>query len=75
MLTALRGEMSRRALRDALGLRNDEHFRKAYLWPALEAGLVETIRPDRPTSRAQKHHPTENGRAVLAASQKRVSSS
>jgi ATP-dependent DNA helicase RecG len=75
LLAALRGEMSRRALRVALGLRNDEHFRKAYLLPALEAGLVEMTRPDRPTSREQKYRLTEKGRTVLAAARKRVFSS
>jgi hypothetical protein len=75
VLAALRGEMSRKELRDALGLRNDEHFRKAYLVPALEAGLVEMTRPDRPTSRAQKYRLTEKGRAVLAAARKREPSS
>ena len=29
----------------------DEHFRKAYLLPALQAGLIEMTIPDKPRSR------------------------
>jgi ATP-dependent DNA helicase RecG len=33
--------MSRQQLADALGMTHREHFRRAYLKPALDAGLVE----------------------------------
>jgi hypothetical protein len=67
LLGVLRGEMSRQALQEALGLRDDEHFRKAYLLPALDAGLVEMTIPDRPTSRLQQYRLTRRGRAMLSA--------
>jgi len=55
LLGALAGEMTRQQLQQALGLKNDEHFRKAYLLPALAAGLIEMTVPDKPQSRLQKY--------------------
>ena len=52
---ALVGEMTRQQLQAALGLKNDEHFRKAYLQPALDAGLIEMTVPDKPRSSRQKY--------------------
>jgi hypothetical protein len=49
-----------------LGLKDDEHFRKAYLLPALEAGLVEMAIPDKPRSSKQKYRLTDKGRQVMA---------
>ena len=37
LLKALSGEMTRQQLQVALQLKDDEHFRKAYLLPALRA--------------------------------------
>ena len=54
-VTALQGEMSRRELQDALGLKDPDHFREAYLQPALVAKLIEMTVPDRPRSRRQKY--------------------
>lgn len=65
LLRVLRGDMTRRELQDALGLRDDEHFRKAYLLPALAAGFVEMTIPDRPTSRAQRYRLTAKGREAV----------
>jgi len=50
LVATLSGEMTRRELQNALGLKNDEHFRKAYLLPALEAGVIEMTIPDKPNS-------------------------
>jgi hypothetical protein len=33
--------MTRQQLKAALGLKDDEHFRKAHLPPVLKAGLIE----------------------------------
>lgn len=62
---ALKGEMSRRVLQEALGLKDDEHFRKAYLLPALEQELIEYTIPEKPTSRLQKYRLTDKGRQML----------
>ncbi|NLW80383.1 MAG: Fic family protein [Desulfovibrionales bacterium] len=66
LLSVLAGEMTRQQLKEALGLKDDEHFRKAYLFPALEAGLVEMTIPDKPRSSKQKYRLTEKGRQVMA---------
>jgi hypothetical protein len=62
LLSALIGEMTRQQLMTALGLKDDEHFRKAYLLPALEAGLIEMTIPDKPRSSRQKYRLTDQGR-------------
>ncbi|AMV72354.1 hypothetical protein JCM30471_08610 [Desulfuromonas carbonis] len=66
LLSVLSGEMTRQQLKEALGLKDDEHFRKAYLFPALEAGLVEMTLPDKPRSSKQKYRLTDKGRQVVA---------
>ena len=66
LLSALGREMPRQQLKEALGLKDDEHFRKAYLLPALEAGLIEMTIPDKPRSSKQKYRLTDKGRLWLA---------
>jgi hypothetical protein len=63
--------MTGRQLQSALGLKDDEHFRRAYLLPALEAGLVEMTPPDKPRSSRQKYRLTVKGRALLTTIQKK----
>jgi hypothetical protein len=48
-----------------LGLKHEDHFRKAYLVPALKAGLIEMTIPDKPRSSKQKYRLTDMGRKVL----------
>jgi len=55
------GEMTRQQLQEALGMQDDEHFRKAYLQPALEAGLIEMTIPDKPRSSKQRYRLTPAG--------------
>ena len=66
LLPFVTGEMTRQQLKEALGLKDDEHFRKAYLLPALEAGLIEMTIPDKPRSSKQKYRLTDKGRQVMA---------
>ena len=61
--------MTRQDLRKALGLKNDEHFRKAYLLPALQAGLIEMTIPDKPRSRNQRYRLTPEGLEFLRQTQ------
>ncbi|WP_332882151.1 Fic family protein [Geothermobacter hydrogeniphilus] len=61
LISVLAGEMTRKQLKEAFGLRDDEHFRKAYLLPALEAGWVEMTIPDKPRSSKQKYRLTDKG--------------
>ena len=65
LLEALgQGEKSAAELMDDLGLRHAPTFRKNYLSPALEAGLVERTRPDAPRSPLQKYRLTITGRRI-----------
>ena len=64
LLQAIGGEMTRQELRSALGLKNDDYFRKAYLRPALQAGLIEMTIPDKPRSQHQRYRLTPKGREV-----------
>jgi len=66
LLPLLVGEMTRQLLREALRLRDDEHFRRAYLIPALEAGLIEMTIPAKPRSSRQKYRLTARGRQLMA---------
>ena len=40
---------------ECLNLKNDEHFRKRYLLPALEAGYLEMTVPQKPQSSKQMY--------------------
>lgn len=66
LLFNLAGEMSRQQLKEVLKLKDDEHFRKTYLLPALDAGLIEMTIPDKPRSSKQKYRLTDKGRQVMA---------
>ncbi|WP_219336654.1 Fic family protein [Alloscardovia macacae] len=56
-LIAMLGEdtLSASALMNRLGLSHKATFRKNYLHPALDQGLIERTIPDKPTSRNQKY--------------------
>lgn len=61
LLSRIKGEMSRQSIQDALGLANREHFRKSYLAPALEQGVIEMTLSDKPNSRCQRYRLTPLG--------------
>jgi len=65
LLSVLTREMTRQQLKEVLGLKDDEHFRKAYLLPALGAGFIEMTIPDKPRSSKQKYRLTDKGRQQL----------
>ena len=65
LLRAVRGDMSRPALQEAMHLKNAEHFRKAYLAPAIAAGWLEMTLPHAPTSTRQRYRLTAKGRKWL----------
>ena len=48
-------ELSTSELMRRLGLEHKTHFRRTYLGPALDKGLVERTIPDKPNSRLQKY--------------------
>jgi ATP-dependent DNA helicase RecG len=65
MLKVFDGDMSRRNLQDLLQLKDEEHFRTAYLQPALQDGLIEMTIPDKPKSSKQKYRLTNRGRSLI----------
>ena len=64
LILAYKQISSREDLQRLLSLRNDSHFRKAYLKPAIEKGYIEMTLPDKPNSRFQKYRLTEKGIAL-----------
>ena len=66
LLTEFNGEMSRTQLQGHLKLAHEDHFRKAYLLPAIRAGLVAMTIPDKPKSRLQKYKLTAAGNLARA---------
>jgi hypothetical protein len=64
LLNIMTGEHSHRELQKMLGLKNADHFRKAYLLSAIEAGVVEMTLPDKPKSGLQRYRLTEKGREL-----------
>lgn len=52
-------EFSLMELMEKLQLRHRQNFRKLYLLPAIEAGLVEMTVPDKPNSSKQKYRRTD----------------
>jgi ATP-dependent DNA helicase RecG len=59
------GELNRGLLMEKLGLHDRKSFRKNYLQPALEQGLIEMTLPDSPKSPTQKYRLTGKGWAVV----------
>ncbi len=62
LIRVIEGEMKSKEIRTAMGLSHSRHFREAYLWPALSAGLLEMTVADKPNSRFQKYRLTQKGR-------------
>jgi len=65
LLKVFTGTHSRGELQEKLGLLNRDNFRKTYLQPAIEAGLVALTIPDKPTSGRQKYYLTEKGKVLI----------
>jgi ATP-dependent DNA helicase RecG len=71
VLAVLRGATgegaSREALQAAAGIKDREHFRKAYLRELVSGGLLELTIPDKPRSSRQRYRLTARGRRMLAS--------
>ena len=65
LLRAMHGEMSRQQIQEALALRHEDHFRNAYLKPALTLGVIEMTLPDKPRSSNQRYRLTALGQRRL----------
>ena len=64
LLKILEGILYREEIQEKLGLKNRDYFRKNYLNPAIEEGLVALTIPDKPTSSKQQYFLTEKGKEV-----------
>lgn len=65
LLRVVVGAMTREQLQAAVGLKHRGHFSRAYLLPALRAGLIEMTVPDKPRSRNQRYRLTSAGRKLV----------
>jgi len=65
LLEVMAGEMKRTEIQQALGLKHEDHFRDAYLLPALALGVIEMTYPDKPRSSKQRYRRlTQQGKAL-----------
>ncbi len=71
LLKVMKGKTSRQSLQDTLGLKDAEHFRRHYLSPALEAGIIEMTIPEKPRSSKQRYQITSRGLEVLKKSKEK----
>ena len=67
LIKALKKEMKRAEIQEKLALKDDEHFRLAYLVPAMNAGIVEMTIPDKPKSPSQRYRLTQLGKNMVLA--------
>ena len=65
LLHFLDTEKSSSQLRDALNVTHRHYFRRQYIQPALEMGLIEYTIPEKPSSRLQRYKLTRKGRDAL----------
>ena len=57
--------MPRQQIQEALALKHEDHFRNAYLKPALALGVIEMTQPDKPRSSNQRYRLTDLGQRWL----------
>ena len=67
LMRTLNGEMSRQQMQEALTLKHEDHFRNAYLSPALALGVVEMTLPDKPRSSKQRYRLSAKGQQWLTS--------
>jgi ATP-dependent DNA helicase RecG len=67
LLRVLDGEMPRQQIQEALAPKHEDHFRNAYLKPALARGVIEMTLPDKPRSSNQRYRLTTLGQHWLEA--------
>ncbi len=64
LVLVMAGDMRRIEMQEALELRHEDHFRDAYLKPALEQEFIEMTLPDKPTSNKQQYRLTKKGQLL-----------
>ena len=66
LVHVLQGTMNRQALMQALGLKDEKHFRQQYQQAAVAQGWMEMTIPEKPRSRLQRYRLTDAGRRLQA---------
>ncbi len=67
------GKISRRDLMASMSMKDSEHFRKTYLIPGQNLGLIEMTILDKPKSSKQKYRLTEKGKLLAGKDARRKS--
>jgi len=62
LIMVMKGVLTREEIQSKLQLANRDYFRKEYLKPALDSGLIEMTIHHKPTSRNQKYRLTTKGK-------------
>ena len=57
--------LTARSIKEKLGLRGDDNFRKNYLTPALESGYIAMLYPENPKRKGRAYYLTGKGLSVL----------
>ena len=65
LITALVEPRSSAELREVIGLQNHTRFKRAFLDPLIELGVVEMTQPDSPNSPTQRYRLTEAGKRIM----------
>ncbi|MFW5931115.1 MAG: helix-turn-helix domain-containing protein [Desulfosalsimonas sp.] len=65
LLSVLQGDMTRKEIMTALGLKDQKHFRQRYQQPGIALGIIEMTIPDKPKSSKQKYRLTSKGKKIL----------
>ena len=69
LISICKAAMSVNELLDALKLKNKDHFRKAYLKPALKVGFIEMTIPEYPNNSGQKYKLTYKAAKIFKSDQ------
>ena len=69
LLAVMKGKMKRAEIQQALELKDEKHFREAYLQPALKAKVIEMTQPDKPKSSTQRYRLTAAGTQIIRSDQ------
>jgi ATP-dependent DNA helicase RecG len=64
MLAVLIRDMNRAEIMEALGLKDEKHFREHYQQAAVAAGLITMTIPDKPKSSKQRYRLTDLGKQL-----------
>lgn len=71
LVLVMDNELKRSEIQEKLGLRNGAYFRKNYLMPSIEMGIVEMTIPETPKSSKQRYRLSDKGKALKSEIEQR----